>query len=296
MFWATMEELSRRPFTTAEARVAGLSWDQLQSARFRRLRRGTYVSARVPESPALVLAAVLDGLPPVAALSGRTAAWLHGLDVPPFNPIQVTIPKGCGISGRAGISIRRAPLEDRQVVSRQGMRTTSLLRTILDLGRTLSLVEAVVIADAALHQRRLTLDDLREAVHALRGSHGVSRLRQLVDLADPRAESPMESRLRLLLVLAGLPRPESQVTLKDERGLFLGRADLYYRSHHLVVEYDGGTHRLSLIDDNRRQNRLLGAGYRPLRFTAPDVLGAPDSVIARVRGELAADVPAHPAS
>jgi hypothetical protein len=96
----------------------------------------------------------------------------------------------------------------------------------------------------------------------------------------------METRLRLLLVLAGLPRPEAQVSLYDDAGGFLGRPDLLYREPRLALEYDGGTHRNSLADDNRRQNRLLAAGFRLLRFTAGDVLGTPDAVVALVRSAL----------
>ncbi len=96
----------------------------------------------------------------------------------------------------------------------------------------------------------------------------------------------METRLRLLLVLAGLPRPETQVSLFDEQGRFLGRPDLYYRSHRLALEYDGATHRDTLTGDNRRQNLLVNAGYRILRFTADDVLRNPDSVVTQVRQAL----------
>ena len=96
----------------------------------------------------------------------------------------------------------------------------------------------------------------------------------------------METRVRMLLVLAGLPRPEAQVSLYDDRGEFIARADLYYPGHKLVLEYDGGTHRDRLVADDRRQNALLRAGYRVLRFTAPDVLNAPEALVALVREAL----------
>src|SRR5262245_29798090 len=96
----------------------------------------------------------------------------------------------------------------------------------------------------------------------------------------------METRLRLLLVLGGLPRPLAQVPLS------FGRADLYYPEHRLVVEYDGATHRHTLAADNRRQNRLINAGYRVLRFTAADVLGAPWSVETAIRAAFAEPIPA----
>jgi very-short-patch-repair endonuclease len=98
----------------------------------------------------------------------------------------------------------------------------------------------------------------------------------------------METRLRLLLVLARLPRPLAQISLRDEDGQFVGRPDFFYPLHRLALEYDGSIHRENLTGDNRRQNRIVNAGYRLLRFTAADVLSAPDSVVALVRRALSA--------
>jgi very-short-patch-repair endonuclease len=103
---------------------------------------------------------------------------------------------------------------------------------------------------------------------------------------EPRAESPMETRLRMLLVLGGLPRPEAQVAIHDPLGRFAGRPDLLYRAQRLGLEYDGGVHRHSLAEDNRRQNRLLDAGVRLLRFTAGDIYNAPERLVTLVRGSL----------
>ncbi len=95
----------------------------------------------------------------------------------------------------------------------------------------------------------------------------------------------METRLRMLLVQARLPRPEAQVAIRD--GLrFVGRVDLYYREKRLGLEYDGATHRDSLAGDNRRQNRLTDAGIRLLRFTAGDIYNSPDHVVSLVRANL----------
>jgi hypothetical protein len=137
----------------------------------------------------------------------------------------------------------------------------------MDVASRLDLVEAVVVLDTALHKKLIRLDQVP--------LHG--------EYVEPASESPMETRLRMLLVLAGLPRPKAQISLHDDHGWFLGRADLYYPERRLVIEYDGATHRDSLAADNRRQNRLIDAGYRVLRFSASDVLGTPDSVLDLVR-------------
>ncbi len=100
---------------------------------------------------------------------------------------------------------------------------------------------------------------------------------------DPKAESPMESRLRMLLVLAGLPRPEAQVSLYDEEGGFVARPDLYYREARLGLEYDGENHCDRMTADNRRQNRLHQIGVSLLRYTAPDLRERPAAIVAEVR-------------
>jgi very-short-patch-repair endonuclease len=152
----------------------------------------------------------------------------------------------------------------------------------------LSTVEGVVALDAALHKRLVSLGQARGWAVAHPRHRGVAKLRRAVDLAEPRAESPMETRLRLLLVFAGLPRPRVQVSLGNEV-TFLGRADLYYEGPRLIIEYDGGTHRHSLASDDRRQNRLVDAGYRLLRFTAADILESPASIVALVRRSFGLD-------
>ena len=185
--------------------------------------------------------------------------------------------------------MRRSTVGVGETVTRRGKPATSVVRTIADLGRRLPLVEAVAALDMALHRKLLDLVDLR----AWAGEHpryrGVARLRRAIELAEPATESVMETRLRLLLVLARLPRPHAQITLYDEFGDFLGRPDFYYPRHRLALDHDGSSHRENLTADNRRQNRLVDAGYRLLRFTAADVMSAPSSVVALVRRALAAE-------
>jgi very-short-patch-repair endonuclease len=255
----------------------------LRGAVFRRLGAGLYRWAGLKESPQLMLAAVARRLPAGAAFSGLSAAWLHGLDVAPWDPIEVTLPEPTGSSRRAGASVRRAALCVDEVVVRRGMPTTSALRTVVDLGGRIPLTEGVVAADLFLHAGLVTIAELRSYVTEHPRAKGIARLRRVVDLAEPKAESAMETRLRMLIVLAGLPRPEVQVPIRDDDGRFLGRPDLLYRRQRLAIEYDGGNHRDRLVDDNRRQNGLVGAGFRLLRFTASDVYGTPNAVVTQVR-------------
>jgi very-short-patch-repair endonuclease len=166
------------------------------------------------------------------------------------------------------------------------MPATSIVRTLAETCGRLSLTEAVVVADAALHDHRVRLDQMSTWAKSNAGQRGIRSLRRVLSLTEPAVESPMESRLRMVLVLGGLPRPGVQVSIHDRWGRFAGRPDLYYEQHRLGIEYDGGIHRDALTEDNRRQNRLLNAGVRLLRFTGADVLGHPDSVVTQVRAML----------
>jgi very-short-patch-repair endonuclease len=242
-----------------------------------------YAWSGLPDTPELRLEAALQRLPPASIFSGLTAAWLHGVDVVACEPIEVTIPKGIGVSARSGLVVRRAAIAAAEVVTLRGMRATSILRTLSDLCIRLSVIEAVVVADMALHAGLTSVAELNTHCMSRERCVGVANLRRVASHADPAAESPMETRLRMVLVLGGLPRPQAQVALHDSRGRFLGRPDLYYPDYRLGLEYDGGVHRTSLAEDNRRQNRLLAAGIRLLRFTAGDVLQSPNSISTQVR-------------
>jgi len=291
-------ELTAGPFTLKEAILAGLDRGHLKGASWRRIGPAVYVWTGLRDAPEVTIEAARLRLPSVAVFSGLTAAWLHGLDVEACQPIEVTVPKGSGVSARSGLAVRRDAISPKEVVRVRGKRVTTVLRTLCDLSSRLSVTEAVTVVDMALHAGLVSVDDLKGLCARRTHSFGAARLRRVVGFAEPAAESPMESRLRMVLLLGGLPRPLAQAPLHDSRGRFLGRPDLYYPSHRLGLEYDGGTHRTSLVEDNRRQNRLLTAGIRLLRFTAGDVFQNPDTIRTQVRGYLASrpvlsPLPAH---
>lgn len=270
--------LRRGPFTLADARRHGLDRWHLQGAAWRRVGPGTYQAATLEYTPESTILAASRRLPPEAAFSGLTAAWVHGLDVDGCNPVEITVAAPTTVSSRAGMLVRRRALRKGDVVIIRGQRVTSAQRTLRDLCARLPLTEAVALCDMALHRRLVKVSAL----------NGTAALQKVARHVEPKAESPMESRLRMLLVLAGLPRPEAQVEIRDEFDRFLGRPDLYYRKARLAIEYDGGVHRDQLADDNRRQNRLVDSGVRILRFTAGDIYGSPDLVVSMVRKALQA--------
>ncbi|HKW07506.1 MAG TPA: DUF559 domain-containing protein [Candidatus Dormibacteraeota bacterium] len=226
-----------------------------------------------------------DRLPREAAFSGATAAWIHGLDFDPVDPIEVTVPRIVPVRARVGVRLRRASLHEDDVVVHRGFRSTSPMRTVCDLASRRDRVESVVAIDMALHAGLVATDALAREVDRRAGTKGVRLLKRAVSLADAKAESPMETRVRVQLVAARLPIPTVQAELHDVHGTFLARVDLLYADARLVIEFDGQNHRDRLAADVKRQNALVNAGYQVLRFTASDVW-TPGSIPAAVRRAL----------
>jgi very-short-patch-repair endonuclease len=282
-------ELRSAPFTLDEARTAGLSAGALKSRRWRRIGRELYRRAELPDDPWKLLTALQRTLPPEAIFAGQTAAWLHGLDLKPTDPIEIAIPPQLTVR-RHGLRVRRCEVVPSDTEMIRGLRATSPFRTLLDLCITKTPVESLIAIDMALHLNLIDKTKLEHYADVASGRQGVRRLRTLAEVAAPAA-SPMETRLRWLLITARLPRPEVQADIHDDSGRFVGRADLFYRQARLVIEFDGGNYRDRLVSDDQRQNLIVNAGFRILRFTATDVYNRADIVVAQVRGALAWPAP-----
>jgi hypothetical protein len=121
------------------------------------------------------------------------------------------------------------------------------------------------------------------------GARGAARLPRVAALADPLAESPMESRIRLAIVLAGLPAPVSQYPVLIGGRRFL--LDLAYPEMQLGIEYNGAEHLRPdrALRDLEREQLLVRAGWRILRFRAATALHHPRTIAARVRSALSHD-------
>lgn len=281
------DELTGGPFTVEEARLAGVSLTALRGRTWKRIATEIYCLADMELDPWLALAAWRRVLPPDSVFAGTTAAWMHGLDYYALSPVEILVPPNSGVRSRAGLIVRRAKLHHNEVAEVRAMPATSPHRTLRDICAHRIDVEALVALDMALRRRLTDGVTLAQYARATNGP-GTARLRRVVGLARP-AESPMETRLRWLFIQNGLPSPDVQVDLRGDGGKLLGRADLFYSSHRLVIEFDGRNHDRRLVSDDRRQNLLINAGYRILRFTTADLQDQPDVVLAQVRSALAVE-------
>jgi very-short-patch-repair endonuclease len=282
--------LRGRVFRKADVVTRGLiTSSELRSSAWRRLYRGVYADASLPDSVALRVAGAKLLIPEDAAFSGRTAAFLHGAaELADLRaPVEVSVPTDVRFGPVTGLRIRQVRLAPQDVVLLQGRRCTTALRTALDIARTEPLPDAVAALDVLLGRVVVGKGELVEAAQRLDG-RGAQRGRKAVGLADPRAESQPESRLRVELALAGL-FPEVQYTVRDPAGDFVARVDLAFREQRIAIEYDGAWHAEpgQFAKDRRRLNRLVAAGWTVVHVTAAD-LRDPAALIARLKALLAA--------
>jgi hypothetical protein len=278
------------PFRGCEAVAAGLlTRRQLAGPTWQRLLPDVYLHRGAELDHRQWCAAAALVLPPGAAIGGASAAYVYGADVLPIDPpVQLSLPRELRLRPHPRLSICRAALAGGDVRRFGGLPVTSPLRTAYDLARGPDLTEAVVGVDALLYRRLVKVELLQAYTQDRLRWPGSAQVRRVLVLARTEVESPMESRLRLLLVLAGLPCPILQHEVYDRHGRFVARLDLAYRGHRLGVEYDGDHHRdrATFGRDAVRLNALRAVGWTVLRFTADDVLRHPERVVAQVRAAL----------
>lgn len=285
-------QLRGRVFRGSTAVSRGLlTRNDLRSSAWRPLFRDVYADAQVTVTHTIRCTAVGRWLVPRdAAIAGRAAAGLFGCVKPSASePVDVLVPATTRIGPTAGIRVHHADIDPGDTVDRAGVTVTSPARTCWDLARWLDVVEAVVVIDAMLASRLTTVPALREYSLSRAGRRGWRSLLRAVDLADAGAESPQESRTRVRLVLAGLPRPETQWVVA-EQGRFVARLDLAWPQFKVAVEYDGLWHDdpEQFHRDRQRLNRLLGGDWIVLHVTAKRLRDDFDGFLAEVRAALRA--------
>ncbi|MEU1754636.1 hypothetical protein ABZ436_18475 [Micromonospora matsumotoense] len=148
-------------------------------------------------------------------------------------------------------------------------------------------IRAVGIVDSLLGRGLTSPAELTEIAQHFADRRGGSRARRVFDLADPAAQSPPESHLRVRLVLAGLPRPVAQHPVRLPSGLVL-HPDLAWPEFRVSVEYDGHWHTDpdQLHRDRRRLNQLVAAGWIVLHVTSRRLKDDFPTVVREVREVL----------
>jgi very-short-patch-repair endonuclease len=260
----------------------------LADQEWQRLLRGTYAPGGAVPDLRLRAAAAARLLPSHAVVADRCLLWLLGVDVLPPGPpvLEVVVPRGAVVPCRHDVRARTSEVAPGDVwrVGPLGLRCMRPARAVADLLRLLRTVDAVVVADAAQHAGLCDADGLRRELDAAAGLRHVVRARQALELSDPRAESPPESRLRIALLEAGLAAVP-QYEVRDAHGRFLARVDLALPDLRIALEHDGrAVHDRAdaFVADRQRQNALVAAGWTVLRFTAADLRWGAAPAVAQV--------------
>ncbi|ORV26040.1 hypothetical protein AWB98_14230 [Mycolicibacterium conceptionense] len=271
-----------------EALAAGkLNRYQLRT-RYDAVYRGVYVprgTKLTPEDKAMA-AWLWSGRR--ATVVGLSAAALHGsLWIDAKHPAELN---QASQHRTVGIRLHCDALADDEICLVRGIRTTTPHRTAFDLGRRRGLTTAVIPVDALLQATSLNIPEVHPLVVRHKGMRGLIQLREVLDLADDGAESPQETRLRLLYTEAGMRPSHSQINVFDGYTL-VGRIDMGWPEWKVGVQYDGIQHwtdprqRTKDIDQNVEYQDL---GWRIVRVGADLLRYRWGTIIARTMAALRA--------
>lgn len=273
----------RTPFTRAEGLRAGLTDRQLTGPGFVRLHRNLYISRSVPRTLVVRARAAIRVAPQGAVVSHHTAAALWGGAVPSSSVVHLTVrPRQVlTATGLRGHQRASRPAETR----RQGVPVTTPEQTFLDMAGQLDLVELVVLGDRLVRRKATTTADLVKAAAAWSGWFaGVAR--RAAGLVRPGVDSPPESRLRMLVVLAGLPEPVVNHKIVDSRdGTVLRRFELAYPELRIAIEYEGREHRANddvWAADITRREELDRGEWRIVQVISPGLYESPLRTLQRI--------------
>jgi very-short-patch-repair endonuclease len=278
--------ISRRQLTDSGLSAAAIR-GLLQRRDLIRLLPGVYSPRVVPTSFAqrVWAAALWSG----GTVSHRSAARLWELPVPASSTVHVIVDRP--VHRRApNVRLHRVPLAAQSIITLDGLPVTNRAVTVIELLRSENLRTARDLLDRALQRSWVDLDAVGQARRDGVGRAGNAQLRDLLDGVEPGAHARSEAALHRILRRAGVTGWEPQHRVRLPTGV--AYLDLAFPDQRLVLEVDGKLFHDRLSDafesDRARQNELILAGWRVLRFTWRMVNDDPDGVADRIRRALAA--------
>jgi hypothetical protein len=274
------------PFLGTEALAAGAVNRYQLATRHDALYRNVYIprGQAVTAADKAVGAWLWSGRRATAA--GLSAAALHGAKW-----IDAALPAELIQSSRhktRGILLHSDALADDEICHVRGVPATTPARTAFDLGRRKGLTTAVVRIDALRQATRLAAGDVGSLVERHRGARGIVQLREALTLSEAGAESPQETRTRLVLTAAGFRPTHLQIEVFDHYD-FVGRIDMGYLRWKVGVEYDGPQHWTDPNIRNRDLERraiLSALGWRIVHVNAEMLRYRPAVIVGRTEAAL----------
>lgn len=271
------------PFRRDQARRLGVTAKDLDGPGYRRVFHGVYVAASVRLTPLERARAALLVFPEAFA-SHHTAAAIWGGVPPTDSRVHISAPDGTVRSRRRGIAAHRAG-GVADVRSRRGVAVSSPAQCFCELAADgADLVSLVVLGDSLVRAGATTPDELVRAADAWSRARGAIAGRA-ARLVRRGVDSPQESRLRMLIVLAGLPEPTVNFIFRHENGDWRRRSELCYPELRLLIEYDGRHHLTSdeqWAQDLARREELERLGWRFVVIQKTHLHHQPDAVLQRI--------------
>ena len=258
------------PFIGSEMLASGRVTRHQLRTRFVAIHQDVYIERGVRPTAVLRAKAAWLRSRRHGVLAGYSAAALHGARyVDPGLPANII---DTNRRAARGIAVWADAIEEADICPIGEMRVTTPLRTAVDLARRVDEDAAVVIIDALARAARLKVADIELTAERFEGCKGIKQARKTFGLVDPGAESPQESRLRLLIVRAGFPPPETQYPIFNEYGVLIGEADMAWPDLKIAVEYEGRHHTDpdQLRKDIARMDEMMEMGWVVIRITARD--------------------------
>jgi very-short-patch-repair endonuclease len=266
--------------------------ERIRNGHLVQLHRGVYVVGHAQlKRQGHWLAAVLAG-GPGAVLSHRSAAALHGLAA--SGPARIEVSTSADRLVRGLRVHRRRTLEADDITTVEGIPTTTVARTLVDLAEVLPHQRLRKAIEEAERIRAFDRDALEAAIARTNGRRGPGHQAIRAALTDIQTHgitltrSELEDRFLALLDAHGLPRPSTNTWIEDME------VDAAWLDHGLVVELDGYANhhtRRAFQRDRTRTNDLVAAGYVVLRFTHADVARRSENTARRISRALGSAPP-----
>lgn len=263
-----MTALIEQPFIGSEALAVGLLNRHQLRSRYRALLPDVYVPKQSPLSLSQRTTAAWLWSRRAAVVAGAAAAALHGTRwIHDDTPVELVYPNP---HPPKGVITRRDTVFDEEVQSLTrpagDFAVTTPSRTAFDIGRRGALRPAIARLDALARATGITADEVSAIGRRHPHTRGLRQLERALDLLDAGAESPPETYLRLLLIEAGLPRPQTQIPVVTDRECYY--LDMGWEELLVAVEYDGEHHRtdpVQVAKDIRRAEILAALGWLIVR-------------------------------
>lgn len=273
------------PFIGSEAVARGIVTKSRLYTRYMRLFRDVYVDPDTDVTAALRAKAGWLWAGRRGVVAGFSAAALHGSKwVDDRRVVELIHDNRHRVPG---IQVHGDFIEDDEVEIIGGVPVTIPARTALDLGCWYPLMAAVAGIDALARATEIKAADIELLGRRYAGRRGIARARHALELFDAGAQSPKESWLRVVLIQAGLPKPQTQIPVLDEFASVIGYLDMGWEDVKVAVEYDGDHHRSDRSQYNwdiTRLERMQRRGWTIIRVVAGN---RPADIVRRVRAARA---------